>query len=256
MDIITQINKNLDTTKLPERIISLVPSITELLFYLGLGEKIVGVTNFCKYPKNEIKNVSKIGGTKNIDFNKIELLKPDLIISIKEENSKNDIVVLSKNYNVFIGDLYNYKSALDLIIEIGNICRVELKAKKLIKEIDANFNKLDLIENKTCCYLIWNNPIMTVGDNTFINSMLQKAGFENIFSNFNSYPVITENDILNKNPKFILLSSEPFKFTEKHQKIYQEKYPNSKVILVDGEMFSWYGSRMLYAPKYFNSILK
>ena len=249
--------KNIDINNIiePKRIVSLVPSITELLFYLGLGDKVVGVTIFCKYPKNEIENITKVGGTKMVDFNTIANLNPDLIIAIKEENTKDEVLKLAKSYNVFIGDLTDYESALQLINEIGKICKVEKQAKQLVFDIETSFSKLNNKITKSCCYLIWNNPIMTVGNNTFISSMLEKAGFKNVFANLQSYPEITEADILEKNPEYIFLSSEPFKFTEKHCKIYQEKYPNSKVVLVDGEMFSWYGSRMLLAPDYFNKLL-
>jgi len=96
---------------------------------------------------------------------------------------------------------------------------------------------------------------MTIGNNTYISDMLKKAGFNNVFSNLELYPKITETDIIKKNPEYIFLSSEPFRFTEKHRKIYQEKFSNSKVILVDGEMFSWYGSRMLFAADYFKKLM-
>jgi len=255
MDLIKQINGKLSLTNKPKRIVSLVPSITELLFYLGLGENLVGVTNFCKYPKEKIAKITKVGGTKTINFKTIDELEPDLIIAIKEENQKDEVLKLAENYNVFIGDLTDYSSALQLIMDIGKICKVYENAKQLIYNIENKFSSLHTKKPKTCCYLIWNNPIMTVGGDTFISNMLEKAGFENVFANLQSYPQISETNITEKMPEYILLSSEPFKFTKKHQNIYQEKFPNSKVILVDGEMFSWYGSRMLFAPDYFQELL-
>ena len=255
MDTIKAINKQLKLKNKPRRIISLVPSITELLFYLGLGNNVVGVTNYCKYPKKEIKNITKIGGTKTLNFKSIDNLNANLIVAVKEENTKNEILKLTEKFNVFIGELTDYNSALQLILDIGKICKIENQAIQLVSKIESNFLKLNNSIQKTCCYLIWNHPIMTVGNNTFISSMLEKAGFKNVFSNLQSYPEITETDIYEKMPEYILLSSEPFKFTEKHQNIYQKKFPNSKVILVDGEMFSWYGSRMLFAPNYFQELL-
>jgi ABC-type Fe3+-hydroxamate transport system substrate-binding protein len=222
-----------------------------LLFYLNLGNKVVGITNYCKYPEKEIKNLKKIGGTKNIKLDIIKTLAPDLIISVKEENNKSDIIKLAENYNVFVGDLTDYKSSLKLIQKIGNICNKSIQAKHLVQNIKNEFSKINISKPKTCCYLIWNNPIMTVGNNTFISSMLSKAGFNNVFAHLQSYPEITEEEIDKKKPEYILLSSEPFNFTEKHRKIYQKKFPASKVMLVDGEMFSWYGNRMLFAPNYF-----
>jgi len=247
--------ESLKVSIIPKRIISLVPSITELLFYIGLGDKIVGLTNYCKYPEKEIANITKVGGTKTIDFEAIESLNPDLIIAIKEENQKEEVLKLSKNYNVFIGDLTDFNSALLLITEIGEICKVEKQAKQLVDNIESKFSKVNNKEIKTCCYLIWDKPIMTIGNDTFISSMLEKAGFNNVFSDLQSYPQITESNILEKKPEYIFLSSEPFKFTKKHRKIYQEKFPKSKVVLVDGEMFSWYGNRMLLAPDYFKKLL-
>lgn len=254
MDIVSKINSNLNTNIKPKRIVSLVPSVTELLFHLGLGDSIVGVTNYCKYPENKIDCIAKLGGTKSINFETISNLNPDLIISVKEENNKNEIVSLSENYNIFVGDLHNYNSALQLIIEIGEVCKVKQQAKKLVLDINNKFAEINTHKPKSCCYLIWNEPIITVGNNTYINSMLNMAGFNNVFSHINSYPSITQKDITNAQPEYIMLSSEPFKFTEKHKEVYQKLYPNSKVILVDGEMFSWYGSRMLLAPNYFETI--
>jgi len=249
MDIITSINNKLNIKIKYNRIISLVPSVTELLFYLGLGNNIVGITNYCKYPKKELQNITKIGGPKKLNFNEIEKLNPDLIIAVKEENLKDEILELATNHNIFIGDVYSYKSALNFIDKIGEICKIEEPAQNLISNIEQSFNKLNINKTRTCCYIIWNEPIMTVGKNTFINDMIEKAGFVNVFNNLNSYPIINELTILEKNPEYILLSSEPFKFTKKHKIKYQNKYPNSKIILVDGEMFSWYGSRMLYFAK-------
>ena len=241
------------------RIVSLVPSLTEILFDLGLGSSVVGVTRFCIHPKDELKSITKIGGTKNIKIDRIVSLKPDLVLANKEENSRNDIEELSKLCPVWITDIFNLKDALQVILDLGTKTNRVNEAKKLVSEIDANFNALR--KNKPSstlkvAYLIWENPIMLAGRNTFINAMLNELHWINFITDESSrYPEITESELEKSCPDLILLSSEPYPFKEKHQKEFSQKFPNSKVVLVDGEMFSWYGSRLKLAPQYFEQLV-
>lgn len=234
----------------PLRVISLVPSQTELLFHLGLGNQILGVTKFCVHPKEAINNKEIIGGTKNFNFNKIDELKPDLIIGNKEENYLAGINKLKEQYPVWVSDIETLDDAIEMIAMIGKIFRVEQKAEELIASITECFKVIKPI-SKRAVYLIWNKPIMAVGKHTFINDMLDKAGIDNTVDN-DRYPELTEEELQRLNPEVLLLSSEPFPFKEKHILYFQKIIPDAKIIIVDGELFSWYGSRLLKTPGYLN----
>jgi len=243
----------------PKRIISLVPSQTELLFHLGLDEEVVGITKFCVHPKTQFKSKPRIGGTKKFNFEKIEQLQPDLIIGNKEENEKNQIEKLAEKYPVWMSDILTIEDALEMILSIGNLVGKKSEAEKLTEKILIQFHRFEKkmatqSHFPTAAYLIWKNPIMVAANQTFINEMLQLAGFKNIFDNQNRYPEITPEQLAKLQPEVILLSSEPFPFKEKHIKELQTVCPNSKIKLVDGEIFSWYGNRLLLAVPYFEKL--
>jgi ABC-type Fe3+-hydroxamate transport system substrate-binding protein len=237
----------------PRRIISLVPSQTELLVDLGLEDRIVGVTKFCVHPRHLRKSKTIIGGTKSYRFDVIENLKPDLIIGNKEENDQAGIEQLSKSYPVWMSDIYNVKDSLRMISDLGAITRTWASAADLVSKIEQKLTS-EPIYRGTCVYLIWDNPKMAAGNNTFIDSMLSLAGFENVIE-ANRYPEIPEERLVRLSPEFVLLSSEPFPFRESHRLEIQKLCPKAKVLLVDGEMFSWYGSRLLYSKDYLDGLL-
>jgi ABC-type Fe3+-hydroxamate transport system substrate-binding protein len=240
----------------PKRIISLVPSQTELLYDLGLANQIVGQTVFCIHPQTKFKNAVKIGGTKKVQFEKIHALKPDLIIGNKEENTKKIIDTLSQQYPVWMSDIFTIEDNFRMIKEIGTICQVEVKALEICQKISEEFQEIQKYTSRSCLYLIWKNPYMAAGGQTFINEMLKYAGFKNVLPKASRYPELTDDDILKLNPETILLSSEPFPFKEKHISELKQLLPKAKIHLVDGEMFSWYGSRILKAPEYFKNLRK
>jgi len=237
----------------PIRIISLVPSQTELLAYFGLDKEVVGITKFCIHPKKWHQEKVRIGGTKNVDIQKIRALKPDLIIGNKEENTQQDIEQLENFCPVWLSDVNSYKDALWMIKKLGEILDKETLSNELLSKIETNFNALNPIKKqKKVLYLIWDKPLISVGRNTFINSILEKIGFENYILE-NRYPTLDTS--MQIAPDILLLSSEPYPFGTNHIKTFQLKYPETKVILVDGEMFSWYGPRMIEAPDYFEKLI-
>ena len=135
---------------------------------------------------------------------------------------------------------------------IPDFSNIEIEKKFL--HLDA---RLQTTNNKPqTAYLIWRNPYMAAGGDTFINDMMNHCGFENIYKETNRYPEIAIEELREKNCELLLLSSEPFSFKEKHVEELQPLLPDTKIILVDGEMFSWYGSRLLYGPEYFQQLLK
>ena len=240
----------------PTRIISLVPSLTEYLYSIGLTHEVVGITKFCLHPDGWFRTKPRVGGTKQIHFEIIDELKPDLIIANKEENNKEDIEKLALSYNVLLTDINSYKEALHELKNIGQVVGKTKEAEKIIQNIICRFDDLEFSERYKALYLIWQEPFMSVGRYTFISSVLEKAGFINVLNSEDRYPVLSIEKINQLRPEFVILSSEPFPFTEKHIKSLQPLLPYSKIILADGEMFSWYGSRMQLMPDYFRKFRK
>ncbi|MBC5993553.1 ABC transporter substrate-binding protein [Pontibacter sp. SD6] len=242
--------------QLPQRILSLVPSQTELLFDLGLGDRIVGVTKFCIHPKEQVKQKPKIGGTKNFKFDVIDQLQPDLIIGNKEENYQEGIEQLQQKYNVWMSDIYTLDDALEMLRQVGQLTGTEAKAAELEQSIKAGFEQLKPLQPSIkTAYFIWRKPYMAVGTNNIIDHMLQRCGLDNVFGHLSRYPEITAEQLQQANPQLILLSSEPYPFKEKHIQEFQEICPQASIKVVDGEMFSWYGSRLLQAPAYLQQVI-
>ena len=242
------------------RIVSLVPSQTELLSYLGLEEEVVGITKFCIHPDKWFRNKTRIGGTKNINIKKIHQLSPDLIIANKEENIKEQVEELSEKYDVLVTDVNNFSEALNMIADIGALAQREESASNIILKLNEGFRKLknSFLDRKKipAAYFIWKDPYMVAGGDTFINEMMQYCGLENVFADHKRYPKITLEEIKEKKVELILLSSEPYPFKEKHKEEIQKQVGVIKVELVDGEMFSWYGNRLLNSIDYFQTFVQ
>ncbi|MFN8259707.1 MAG: helical backbone metal receptor [Chitinophagales bacterium] len=248
-----------------QRIISLVPSITLLLFDLGLEKNIVGRTKFCIHPVDKIKSVPVIGGTKQLVIEKIRLLKPDLIIANKEENEKEQIETLKREFKVIVTEVKSLEDNYKMIEKIGKLTKTESIAYEIIIQTKQHFetfsktlsSSLSFPINTGTLYLIWRKPYMTIGKDTFIHSMLESMGLKNMFGHQTRYPIIHNfQTSYFANCKLVFLSSEPYPFSEKHIREIQQQLPHAKVVLVDGEYFSWYGSKIKDAPAYFTGLLK
>jgi ABC-type Fe3+-hydroxamate transport system substrate-binding protein len=248
-----QLGRLLEFNFPPQHIISLVPSQTELLYDLDVGDRVVGITKFCVHPNDWFTSKTKVGGTKKIQFDIIDSLQPDLIIGNKEENYEDGINQLASKYPVWISDVTNWKDAITMIREVGSLVNENAKAQFLLNKIENKFEKIKLFTAKKVLYLIWRNPWMAAGKNTFIDAMLLKLGLINCVET-ERYPELSFEDMKRLSPEVILLSSEPFPFKEKNIEELQTVLPSAKIILVDGEMFSWYGSRLLKAADYFSTI--
>jgi len=252
---IDQTGRKVSISNLPDRIISIVPSQTELLFDLGLNEEVVGITKFCIHPQTWFHAKTKIGGTKQLKMDVIRQLSPNLIIANKEENVKEQIAELEKNYPVWVSDVKSLDDAIEMIIQLGSITGKQKESVSIKDLINKNFNELKAPVSKlSAAYLIWRNPFMTVGGDTFINTMMEICGFENVFKNQSRYPETTIEKLKNYKIDLLLLSSEPYPFSKKHIEELQSELPDCKIILVDGEMFSWYGSRLIKAPHYLQQL--
>lgn len=259
--ILFQLKKSLNFKKddlepAPARIVSLVPSQTELLHYLGLDAEIAGITKFCVHPHSWFRHKTRVGGTKSPDLEKIRSLQPDLIIANKEENREEDILALSEQFPVYVSDISTLEEALDMIVYIGRLTATNERAAELATAIRNNFELLKPIGRPLrAAYLIWQKPFMAAGGGTFINDMMQRCGLQNIFGGTERYPETTIDQLKEKNCEVLLLSSEPFPFKQEHAETLRQELPGTKVLLVNGELFSWYGSRLLLSPGYFGKLV-
>ncbi len=252
-----QMGRGVELKDSPKRIVSLVPSQTELLADLGLGSSVVGITEYCVHPAEWLKTKAIIGGTKRVKINAVKDLKPDLIIANKEENIREQILELEKIAPVWISDVSDLESALEMISGISELCGCADVGSKMTRDILLEFEGLkDTNTARSVLYLIWRKPYMSVGHDTFIHDILVRAGFSNVMQEHTRYPEITGDLASAISPNLIFLSSEPFPFTEQYVPEIQALWPGAEVLLVDGEMFSWYGSRLLQVPAYLNDLLR
>lgn len=257
MKVTDQLNRTVDIPESPNRIVSLVPSITELLFELDLEANINGRTRFCVHPGEKVNKVPVIGGVMGLNFHEIKKIEPDLILASKEENAKGEIMELSRDFPVWLSDVHNLTDALSMIQSIGSICDRQEKARAIIRQIEEEFRSLEHIPENIVrvVYLIWKNPLYTINSDTFIHDMLKKAGVENVFaSKQESYPIINEKKIRDKKPDYLFLPSEPYRFNDLDVKNFGHKFPKVEIKRVDGEYFTWYGSHLIRAPSYFKQL--
>ncbi|MFT3885066.1 MAG: cobalamin-binding protein [Flavobacteriales bacterium] len=251
-----QMHRTVEAPTLPQHIISLVPSQTELLCDLGLGDRIVGITKFCIHPEEWFRSKPRVGGTKKVDIEKVRALQPDLIIGNKEENERADIEALEQEFPVWMSDINDLPDALDMIRRVGALTGTTAEAERIATGIEAGFAALrPSTEGYSVAYLIWRNPWMVAGPGTFINDMLRRCGYANAFGHrMERYPEVTSAELAAADPDLAFLSSEPYPFAEKHIMELNLILPGTPVRLVDGELFSWYGSRLLRSPAYFSGL--
>lgn len=262
-----QLGRMIELDQLPERIISLVPSQTELLIDLGLADRLVGVTRYCIHPAGLIDEKTVVGGTKKIVESRIIELQPDLIICNREENNQKIVEFCDHIAPTYVSDIDTLEQALEMIADVGEITGTKFKAKSLIRNISSAFKTLPKPEvEQKALYLIWKKPYMAVGTGTFINDMLARAGFSNAAQDLTRYPELEMEAMIKLQPDAVFLSSEPYPFTTddfaemklafltapSQDPIKPNVTPDFKI--VDGELFSWYGSRLLKTPQYLKSL--
>jgi ABC-type Fe3+-hydroxamate transport system substrate-binding protein len=258
MRVVTdQMQRTLQVPDEPKRIVSLVPSQTELLYALGLDEEVVGQTLFCIHPADKHQSKPRIGGTKKLKLDKIRELQPDLIIGNKEENERSQIEELEKEFPVWMSDIHQLNDALEMIKRVGDLTGKIPEATQISEAIHKQFQELKTSEMPLhVLYLIWRDPFMAAANDTFIGSMITAAGWENVMPAhlYNRYPQLTPADISALDPDVILLSSEPYPFKEEHMHELKMICPGARLLLVDGELFSWYGNRLLHTVDYLKEL--
>ncbi len=259
MVYLDQLGREIRIEKAPKRIVSLVPSQTELLCALGVSNLLVGVTKFCIHPQTIQDEKEIVGGTKKVSFEKIKKLHPDIILCNKEENTKLMVDTLEREYPVHVSDVSSLDNALELIALYGELFdkkdQANLLQSRICDEVKFFNEFISGFSKKRVAYFIWRKPWMVVGKNTYIHHILQINGFINVFGDIKRYPEISMDTLAEKDHlDVIFLSSEPYPFSEQHKEEIKTFFPNTQVILVDGEYFSWFGARLQHAFTYFKKL--
>ncbi|PQJ30540.1 iron ABC transporter substrate-binding protein [Nonlabens arenilitoris] len=245
----------------PLRIVSLVPSQTELLVDLGLEDHLVGITRFCEYPAGLIDKIKVVGGTKKVIASRIWEVKPDLIICNKEENTQEIVLACQEIAPTYVSDIANLDDAMEMITDLGKMTGTSFKAKSLVNRIKINFNHFEKESHSAinALYLIWKDPYMTVGSDTFIHDIMERGGYKNMMDGASRYPELTLQNIVNLNPQVIMLSSEPYAFNDLDKKEFEDAFAKAglkspQLLHVDGTYFSWYGSRLKNTVDYIREL--
>ncbi|MBL7900706.1 MAG: ABC transporter substrate-binding protein [Bacteroidia bacterium] len=255
MEYTDQLGNQIQLNTIPKRIVSLVPSQSEFLWDLGLQKELIGITKFCIHPEKMFKQVTRVGGTKNPDPDKIRALQPDLIIGNKEENEKSIIEQLSREFPVWMSDVNTPGQALDMMSSLSSLTGRESQGNSIIEASGLSLTKSkEMFRGQSVAYFIWNAPYHFAGSETFIHSVLTHIGLKNVFSNQARYPELSLEKLADLRPDYCFLSSEPFPFREEHLLQIQKALPDTRVVLVDGEAFSWYGSRLIYLHDYLTQL--
>jgi ABC-type Fe3+-hydroxamate transport system substrate-binding protein len=245
------------------RIVSLVPSITELLFSLGLQEHLVGRTGFCVHPKGQVRRVSKVGGTKTVDVPKVKKLGATHLIVNIDENPRPVVEEIGQFVpNVIVTHPIEPEDNVGLYRLLGGIFGRESKAEELatafIRELANTRDAVREFERERVLYLIWKSPWMTVSQDTYISRMLDLVGWETVPEQAHSrYPSV---DLTSQNLRgvdLVLLSTEPYSFADRHIDEIRAELPpqaNPRIALIDGGMTSWYGSRAIEGLRYLREL--
>jgi ABC-type Fe3+-hydroxamate transport system substrate-binding protein len=240
----------------PDRIVSLVPSQTELLAYLDLDDEVVGITRFCERPEHWRSEKTIVGGTKEVDVDTVRDLEPHLILANHEENTADDVAALDDVAPVFVTEVKTVEDALQMIRTVGELTDTSDQTSTLAGNIISRFESLPSVPPLRAAYFIWREPYMTVGGDTFIHDVMGWGGFENVYAEQTRYPEVELEALAEKDLDVVLCSSEPFPFHQKDKFTadIEEALPDTPVEIVDGQLFSWYGPRLLETPAYLKEL--
>jgi ABC-type Fe3+-hydroxamate transport system substrate-binding protein len=246
------------------KIVSLCPSLTELVFDLGAGESLLGRTKFCVHPAGMVDGVEKVGGTKNPKIERILELAPDIVLMNDEENRREDAIALeAAGVRVHHSMPRTAVETATMVRSIGVALGRSRQAESIAADIERRADRVrrDAVRYPPVRYacLIWRDPIMTVSDDTFIAGLLSLAGGQNVFGKRNDrYPTISATELHDVDPLIVLLPNEPFPFQDKHVEELSAltRLPKERFMLSDGELLSWHGSRTPRGIDYAESLLR
>lgn len=246
------------------KLISLCPSLTELVFDLGAGDALIGRTKFCVHPADRVEGVEKVGGTKNPKVDRIIELAPDLVLMNEEENRREDAEALAgAGIRVHSSMPRTAADTAAMVRAIGMALARSREAERIAADIERRADRVrrDAVRYPPVRYacLIWRDPIMTVNDDTFIAGLLALPGGQNVFgARSERYPTITAAELHDADPLLVLLPNEPFPFQPRHadELSILSRLPRERFRLVDGELLSWHGSRTPRGIDYAERVLR
>lgn len=231
----------------PARIVSLCPSITETLCVIGAGQRLVGVTRYCVRPRDVVRQLPKVGGTKTIDSGKIEDLHPDLIFANAEENRPDDLRALGERYRLHVSLPRRVADVAPVVRDFGLQSGCSGAAGALAEEIEtlARLVPPPPTPRFRYAYFIWKDPWMTVSGDTYVSDLLGYAGGENVFGDAATrYPEVTPADVLAREPDVLFFASEPYPFSERHRLQIASAFGRQRAVeLLDGGDCCWHGAR-------------
>ena len=243
-------NSNQDASP---RLICLVPSLSEILYALDLEDAVVGITRYCVHPPKWLETKAVVGGTKDPKLEKIIALKPTLVIANDEENRKDDVVALREaGCRVYVSHIETFSDLITCIDDLSELLQRTAVAQRLSANLTMHYDRLKDALLTTphrppkVLYLIWRRPYMAVAQNTWIDHILTHLGCLNACAHLSRYPVIELTQLAELKVDYVFLSSEPYSFKEKHIDEITKAHPEITSLLVDGEVFSWYGPRLFY----------
>jgi len=245
----------------PQRIVSLVPSLTESVASLGGADRLVAVTEWCVHPQDVVKTIPKVRGTKNPYVKKILELKPDLVLANREENRERHVVELRRHVPVFVTYPRSVFDALKTVKDLGVLLEAPERAAEIAEAcetlIDGIHESADPYFHTAC--LIWRDPWMAVGPDTYIHDLLGHFGFVNVYRDEDGrYPETSLQELSERGAEIVLLPSEPYEFQDNHREEVQaavwQRVPGCRVVLVDGSYLTWWGTRTLAALRYLTSL--
>jgi ABC-type Fe3+-hydroxamate transport system substrate-binding protein len=251
----------------PQRIVSLVPSLTETLFAFGAGERLVGITDFCVEPAAEVAGLPKVRGTKNPNREAIRELQPDLILAAKEENRERDVAAFeAMSLPVYVTDMRSMADVVTQCAALADLLEVAASAAPLIDELreliaEAEARLQRRTKRRYLLAFIWRDPWMAVGADTYADDVLRLAGAINLAHELpGRYPRADLEDFLDLDPELILLPGEPYAFSDEDvlelASFGDEEFPGPRIALCDGMALTWPGPRSADALRLFTTILE
>ncbi len=239
---------------LARRIVSLVPSLTEALFALGLGERVVGVTNWCVHPADGVAPLPKVGGTKNPDLAAVAALRPDLVIANREENTRRCVEELERRgLRVWVTYPRTVREGARLLREIAGLGASEAAIAEVVEPVEREVAEAERRRPRRGVRVfcpIWKNPWMAVGEDTYAGDLLKLCGGANVFAKSveRRYPRVTVDEIVSARPEVVVLPDEPYAFSPREvaelRKLDLPASSDGRIHLIDGTLVSWYGPRI------------
>jgi ABC-type Fe3+-hydroxamate transport system substrate-binding protein len=247
----------LELAAAPRRIVSLIPSTTELLCALGLADALIGVTVYCVEPRDVVRGKTRVGGEKDPDLAAIRALAPDLVVANIEENRREDVDALrAAGIRVWVTYPRTVAEGLAMIRDLGDVTGARERARAMLAELEPLYRRVReraaAIRAVRVFYPIWRRPWMTIGADTYVHDLLSTCGGANVFADRTRYPTVTLDEVATRAPEVILLPDEPFRFRRAHIADF-DVYPavpavrDRRIHLVDGKPFSWHGPRLAEA---------